>query len=432
MKNLCKSNNIGDSNSEFEFQSVASLQCTARYLNGPQFILNGKADVSIGESVTVPIYDTKNGIGGCLQMACPSQIVISEKVKIIGRGRGMMATIDAPVSTSFNVGAVHQVHREAVQQNLEKIRCPKDHKIKRVTLSADRKNVKCHDCSRTLHSGFSVYRCTGAGSCKFYLCVRCMEKRVIPEDLEGAGGGAVSLISSDGVTNNGVMDCTASNSDSFSGGTVFISTDGHFENNGNIDCGQDGTVIVDCAQFVNSGSIIPAPNVVMREDKVVLPWITSMTSKIQEEPMELTVSRWRGHYSSYHPQNLLEKGVEKVYVSNDSLPGKGDWIEFQVVSESRFIPTKVTIRNRDNEQGIKRFALCGGRKESEFEDWIEVNGVHQRNREIQTFPIDVASRYMAWRGQYNCFKMVVHENYRANSEGYHMFYELVLYGIKVD
>ena len=146
--------------------------------------------------------------------------------------------------------------------------------------------------------------------------------------------------------------------------------------------------------------------------------------------MELTVSRWRGHYGSDHPQNLLEKGVEKYYESNNSLPGKGDWIEFQVVSESRLIPTKVTIRNYP--AGIKRFALCGGRKGSEFEDWIEVNGVHNRNKEIQTFPIDVASRYMAWRGQYDCFKMVVHENYTANCAGYHYIYEFVLYGIKVD
>ena len=393
--------------------------------------MNEKANIE--ETVTVPIYDTKNGIGGRLQIACPAQIEVSEKVRIIGRGQGMRATIDVPVSTFLNVGAVHEVHREAIQQNLEKISCPKGGKMKKNTMNALQKSLKCRDCSRTLHSGFSVYRCDNAYSCKFYLCVRCMEKRVIPDDLEGAGGGAVSLISSDGVTNNGVMDCTASNSDSFSGGTVFISTDGHFENNGNIDCGQDGTVIVDCAQFVNSGSIIPAPNVVMREDKVVLPWITSMTSKIQEEPMELTVSRWRGHYDSNHPQNLLQKGVEKHYQSTNSLRGKGDWIEFEVVSQSRFIPTKVTIRNHSGYgQGIKRFALCGRRKGSEFEDWIEVNGVHRRNTEIQTFPIDVASRYMAWRGQYDCFKMVIHENHTPNSEWYHYIYEFVLYGIKVD
>ena len=116
VKNERKCNNLGDSRSEFAFQAVASLQCTTRYLNGPQFILNGKADVLIEENVTVPVYDTKNGIGGRLQMASSSKIVISSEAMIIGRGRGMGAAIDVPISTCLNVGALHQVHREAKEQ----------------------------------------------------------------------------------------------------------------------------------------------------------------------------------------------------------------------------------------------------------------------------------------------------------------------------
>ena len=111
-----KCNNLGESSSEFAFQAVASLKCTKRYLSGPQIILNGKADVLIEENVTVPIYDIKNGVGGRMQMASSSTIVISSEAMIVGRGRGMGSTIDVPISTCLNVGALHQAHREATEQ----------------------------------------------------------------------------------------------------------------------------------------------------------------------------------------------------------------------------------------------------------------------------------------------------------------------------
>ena len=161
------------------------------------------------------------------------------------------------------------------------------------------------------------------GCLKFGGLIESKEVEAERESVEGAGGGVIALISGDGVTNNGSTECRTSDSAHFSGGTIMISTDGRFQNNGVIDCGPGGVVLIDCAEFVDKGAITPSPMVVVRKEKAAMPWIQSMTSKLTEKRMKLKVESHRGH-SNYGDYSFIEFEKYPWRVNG----ADGDWIIF--------------------------------------------------------------------------------------------------------
>ncbi|MCP3655812.1 MAG: hypothetical protein GY766_13120, partial [Herbaspirillum sp.] len=268
-----------------------------------RYILTQPQTVCIEDRVPLHRFADKYGAGGSLQIFSSSEIVISENAEIIGSGRGLTAS--------------------------------------------------------SKHSNRGCLKFGGLSESK--------EVEAERESVEGAGGGVIALISGDGVTNNGSVECRASDSAHFSGGTIMISTDGRFQNNGVIDCGPGGVVLIDCAEFVDKGAITPSPMVVVRTEKAAMPWIQSMTSKLTEQRMKLKVESHRGHHvgyfgDSYPPENLLKEGSGARYMSVAGKPVNGDWIVFEHEADSRFIPKMVVIRNYWNWSAIKKIAICGGNK----------------------------------------------------------------------
>merc|ERR1712173_21547 len=124
-----------------------------------------------------------------------------------------------------------------------------------------------------------------------------------------------------------------------------------------------------------------------------------------EEPIKLTVRKHRGHYKDkyidYHPQNLLKEGTSDYYNTGSYKgPPNEDWIVFEHDEESRFIPTKVIIRNDNGSWGIKRIAIYGGNNIDDLEQWIEIDGIHKANKERQIFPIGSMQRCIAYIQQF--------------------------------
>ena len=132
---------------------------------------------------------------------------------------------------------------------------------------------------------------------KFGGLIESKENEADKMSVDGAGGGVIALISSDGVINNGSMECKASDHNLFSGGTIMISTDGRFENNGFIECGPGGVVTVECAEFEDNGTIRPRVDVVIGTNfnfdskqnikNKIRSWIQGMSSRdVVGEEME--------------------------------------------------------------------------------------------------------------------------------------------------
>ena len=418
---------------EWEFQLITSLEHKMRFPSGPQYIIKQSEPLLIDKSVDLQSFSEQYGIGGSLQVASASKIVVGNDAVIQGKGRGLTATTNPQIKMNLKFGALHAKCQTEIEENMENIRCPKDHKMRPTIVYRSKEDFICTDCSKKQRTGSDVFSCDHS-ACKFRLCVKCFDDKVIPEEYPGAGGGVVSFISCGGVTNNGSIECPAANSKFYSGGAVMIHSEGRFESNGVIDCGDDGEVFVECTEFVNNGSIQPAPNVVIGnwKDSMMMPWIRAMTSKHIEESIKLIVKKWRGHrYNNdqYHPRNLLVKKTESEngYSSGYGESGSTyeDWITFGVVEKARFIPTKIFIRNGN----LKRVAICGGTNTAEFDDWIRIDRIRNDNSVVQMFPIDVASSYAAWHNQYSYFNLLMKQNWGG---GYNSFLEVDLFGIILD
>ena len=207
---------------------------------------------------------------------------------------------------------------------------------------------------------------------------------------EGAGGGVVALICSGGVTNNGTMDCKASDSEYFCGGTVMISTDDTFENDGDIDCGQDGVVLVDCAKFVNSGCITPVPTVVFGECAKIEQWMDGWILNIIIKSISLRVHNCGGYYPHHHPKHLLTKHRQKHY-EGAGIPSK-DWIIFEVLEREKFIPTKVEFIVLS---ALRRISLFLGTESNAFYPWVQIEGGQYTGEFV--FNLDEVSSHFAWR-----------------------------------
>merc|ERR1712013_316719 len=194
----------------------------------------------------------------------------------------------------------------------------------------------------------------------------------------------------------------------FGGGSVCIIAANEFVNEGVIDCGSDGRIEIRCAKFVNEGRIEPEPKVVISnseekertecEVEIFRPW-TLRRDGMQK--IGLTVEAFRGclwDKEYYHPRNLLDgKGTETHYWSRGGLPdgGAGDWIIFRMDSETARVPSKVRIRNSDNQHGngLRRIKLSIGSDAETFTHSIIIDDIHRGNMEEQEF--DVA--YSFWK-----------------------------------
>ena len=118
-------------------------------------------------------------------------------------------------------------------------------------------------------------------------------------------------------------------------------------------------------------------------------------------------------------------------MSKSDGPANKDWMVFELTDESRFILTRLVIRNihyAKYQGGIKNIAICGSRNDQDFEDWIVLDGIGS-HMERQYFPIEFAASLAAWDRQYTFFKLLILEHYGNHEKN--TFSEFALYGIKV-
>ena len=141
--------------------------------------------------------------------------------------------------------------------------------------------------------------------------------------------------------------------------------------------------------------------------------------KAEGEPMKMEIAGHRGHCGSDHPKGLLEEGTRRCYYGNS--PALGDWITFKLQTEDRVIPTMIGIRNYPYSNGLKTISISGSADGVEFEEWIEINNIHRRNEELQTFAVDPSSGYFAWRRRFRFFRLCVLENHGGGYNAFHEF-----------
>ena len=250
-----------------------------------------------------------------------------------------------------------------------------------------------------------------------------------------AGGGIICFMAAGNVVNSGSLVCRTSDNEMFSGGTVRIVTEGVFENQGIIDADKDGMVHIECAHFVNNGHIGPAPNVMIRSSGWLMPIIEAVISTTGKEQMTLEYVDHREHDESRHghPENLLEEGTEDRYVSKDTFddgePPVGDWIVFRLRNGQRVFPKKIAIRNYSRKSGLKSVSIQGSVDDKQFEEWIVINDIHRRNRDLQMFDINPMEGLIAWRRRFKFFRIEVLEN--GGYDRFTVFFEFRIYGIRL-
>ena len=246
--------------------------------------------------------------------------------------------------------------------------------------------------------------------------------------LDGAGGGIISLMAADNVVNKGVVLCRASDDGVFSGGAVYIGTDGVFENIGIIDSGKDGMVQIECSQFVDIGQITPIPTVVMRTgDSEDLLYRNAIVNGM-EELIKLEVVSHRGHDWERDIKYVLEEGTSNYYYSGASHgPINEDWFIFRLQTKKRFIPKRIMIRNFYGDSALKRISISGSDgDDGDFMDWIQIDNIRRGWEELQTFPVDQVSGYFAWERGFTSFRINVLDNYGGS---FNALYEFRIYGV---
>ena len=253
-------------------------------------------------------------------------------------------------------------------------------------------------------------------------------------EVQGVGGGIISLVAGDDVVNEGTLCCTASDDRLFSGGSFSAVTDCGFENAGTIDCGKDGLVRIGCCGFVNCGQINPPPNVMMRLSGSLQARFKNEIAFGVEELMKLKVVSHRGHYERYHIENLLKEGKDTHYTGYQQGPPKEDWFIFRVQSMQRFIPKSIVILNSNGDAAVEKMSISGSADYNigAFTEWIEFDDIPKRdgNYSLSKLPVDEESAYSAWLQEFTCFKINILENYGSSSENY--IFEFRIYGIYCD
>jgi len=121
----------------------------------------------------------------------------------------------------------------------------------------------------------------------------------------------------------------------------------------------------------------------------------------------------------------LKEGTGDFYYSKEGEPNK-DWILFEVEDGAPFIAKSICIRNRKYDDGIKTISMSIGDDVNNLNDWITINHIHRKNRNLQVFAVDVASSYFLWWKQPKYIKLRVMENHGDSVNN--AFYEFGILG----
>ena len=247
-------------------------------------------------------------------------------------------------------------------------------------------------------------------------------------DLQ-AKKGLIHLISGGNVMNAGTLLSGASNTKDCSGEmNVYINVDGEFVNQGTIDCGENGSVYIQCSEFHNDGSITPNPKVLYRntkDNRKVIQWL-SETSNVQVKLIKLRVYEHRGHYDKRPPSGLLQEGTDDKYDSDGKGPANEDWIIFRTLSKERFLPRNVVIRNYSGGYAVKTIRIDGSADGIRFDEWMTIRNIHNNNNDLQQFAVDPITGFFAWNKAYTFFKLNLLENHDGR---YNLFYEFRMNGM---
>ena len=149
--------------------------------------------------------------------------------------------------------------------------------------------------------------------------------------------------------------------------------------------------------------------------------------------MKMKVVEHRGHDEEYgdryHPRTLLKPGKDTCYYSGTSHgPPNEDWLIFGVESVPYCI-TSIGIRNVGGwfDRAIKRISIEGSADNTEYEDWMEIEGIEKGDDDLQSFEVDIASSEYAVINKWKYYKICILDNYGDEEEN--CFREFVLFGV---
>jgi len=209
-----------------------------------------------------------------------------------------------------------------------------------------------------------------------------------------------------------------------------ICGDGRFENNGVIDCGPNGMVMIGCTEFESEGVIAPNPSVIIgakEEIKALFMIQSDCDWKNEEKRIKLKVHKFRGCWNYNEPQNLLKEGTGDYYCSDSNRgPPNEDWIVFELDEESIVVPSTLKIRNDDSSYGIKHISISIGSTINDFEEWIEIKDIKNNEDILQEFPVDTVSSHFAFKKRFKYLNVRILENY--GDTFINAFYEFVVCG----
>ena len=165
-------------------------------------------------------------------------------------------------------------------------------------------------------------------------------------------------------------------------------------------------------------------------------WIQKVAQQRKEVHIELKVDSHRGHYNEYHIEKVLQGGSYLYWSYNCGSPSQ-DWFIFSQESKRRFIPKRVMIRNygKNNQDkhingSLKSISIEGkGDDDEQFTEWIRIDNIRKGGDTVQTFPVEAASSFIAWKRGFHVFRVKVLENH---GKPYNIFRQFKIYGVYHD
>ena len=144
-----------------------------------------------------------------------------------------------------------------------------------------------------------------------------------------------------------------------------------------------------------------------------------------EEKMDLVVAAHRGHYESYHPENLyLSTGP--FYCSKSGLPSE-DWILFKRTTQKSFYATKLMFMNSWRNESIKTVVVLWSENGEQYHKWTHINGINKGD-ERQWFHLN-ENEIATAGGKLQYVKLEIVKNY--GHRWTNCFKEFAVYGFCV-
>ena len=165
-------------------------------------------------------------------------------------------------------------------------------------------------------------------------------------------------------------------------------------------------------------------------------WIQDFDASLdaKEKRMDLIVADHRGHLSdTFHPNNLLDGKVDTYYWSNFGSPGS-DWIVFKQRVEKPFYPTKILIRNNDDNFAIQCICIYWSEDGESYHEMMQIEDIQQSKEEKQWFEMEEAtSRLVLGKLHFirvNILKSYSEDAIQGNVAGdCNAFYEFGIFGL---